>query len=502
MTAESAQLGPLIRLRWRMVRSRGARWGFGVLAAVVPGLGLAAVAVGLVAPDLRAFDVTLLAPTAYLSVALLAVVSPLVAGGGNELFPDDQLVAYPITARTQYVTSLALAPLNLAWTAQLVGLLGITAYISPRPELVALPLIVCLAYVALVTTAGQALAWLVVGWRQREAGRRWSWALGGALVVTAAVVVAAGAVPVVLDRAPTTYVVIGALDGGTGDWGWWSITTALLLLLTAAAWFGGRRACAWALRQPGGLTQSLNARPVVRRPARRGIRRALLAADRASVWRSAPLRRGLVVLGVLPGIVAVAAGLDWVSLTLLPGLVAAGAGLLFGVNVFCLDASGSLWLASQPHDQAAAIWSKAQVIVEVCLAAVLITLVAGTARMGSLPSGGELAALLVCSVVVTGRVLAICLDLSVRRPHRADLRGPRDAPAPPGVMAAYSARLALSTTLVGVLFSGLAELAAWQWSVALGVPFLLLSLRRVLRSARLWQDVEVRARIVSTVSSG
>ncbi len=54
-------------------------------------------------------------------MALLAAIAPLVAGGGNELFPPEQLVAYPITSRTEHLASLALAPLNLAWTAQLVA---------------------------------------------------------------------------------------------------------------------------------------------------------------------------------------------------------------------------------------------------------------------------------------------------------------------------------------------------------------------------------------------
>lgn len=502
MTGPGAQLWPLVALRWRMVRSPGAQWGFGLLAAAVPTLGLAAVATGLFAPDLRAFDVTLLAPTAYLSVALLAVVSPLVAGGGNELFPDDQLVGYPITARTHYVTSVVLAPLNLAWTGQLICLLGITAYISPRPGLVVLPLIICLAYVALVTTAGQALAWLVVGWRQRDAGRKLSWASAALLATAVVLVVASDRVTTVLDAAPTTYVVIGAVNSGSGEWTWWTVTTAGLMLLTAAAWVAGRHACAWALRQPGGAADALTVRVVARHPSRRDGRRALLVTDRASVWRSPPLRRGLLVLGLLPGLVAAAAGLEWTSLTLLPGLVASGAGLLFGVNVFCLEGTGALWLSSQPHSARSRYWSKTQVVAEVCLATILITLISGTLRVAERPTSGEVAAIVACSAVVTARVLAICLELSVRRPHRADLRGPRDTPAPPGVMAAYSVRLALSTTIIGILFSGLAEFASWQWSLALAVPFLLLSFRRLVRTEQLWLDATVRARVVGVVSAG
>jgi hypothetical protein len=69
-------------------------------------------------------------------------------------------------------------------------------------------------------------------------------------------------------------------------------------------------------------------------------------------------------------------------------------------------------------------------------------------------------------------------------------------------MAAYSARLAVSTTLVAVLFSTLAEVAAWWWPVLIAAPFCLLSLRRLLRSARYFDNVDARARVVATVVSG
>jgi hypothetical protein len=47
----------------------------------------------------------------------------------------------------------------------------------------------------------------------------------------------------------------------------------------------------------------------------------LLAIDRASVWRSPPLRRGLLVLAVLPVTAAVIASLPWSSIALLPPLL-------------------------------------------------------------------------------------------------------------------------------------------------------------------------------------
>lgn len=498
----NAQLRPLMALRWTMVRSRRARRGFLLLGLSLPVLCLGSIVTGLLAPEANRFDITLAAPTAFLSVAVLAVIAPLVAGGGNELFPQEQLATYPITTRTVYLASLVLTPLNLAWAAQLVGLLGLTAYISGTDRLLPLALVTTLTFIAFVTVAGQALAWLVVGLRQRSAGRR---ATGAVLLVVATslvVVLVTGRVGAVLDESPTVTVVT-AVAGPNLQLERMAVTIGLLLLLTWIADRLGRRSCGWALGRPGDAHAGrLQSQPVRRRRARPGQFSELLAIDRASVWRSPSLRRGLLVLGLLPGAVAAVAGLNWPSLVLLPGLVAAGAGLLFGVNAFCLDGSGAVWLTSLPGRPATAFWSKTRVVLETCTVATVLTVCAGGIRSGRLPTAAEVAAVASCAVVSLLRVLATCMDLSVTRPHRADLRGPRNTPAPPGVMAAYSARLAVSTTLVAVLFSVLADVAPWPWPVLVAVPFCLMSLRRLVRSAGQWQDASVRARVVTVVVSG
>jgi hypothetical protein len=155
-----------------------------------------------------------------------------------------------------------------------------------------------------------------------------------------------------------------------------------------------------------------------------------------------------------------------------------------------------------PGSAANAFWSKAQVVAEVSAAAIALTLAAGVARAGEAPTAVQASALAACAVVSLARVVALCMELSVRRPHRADLRGPRDTPAPPGVMAVYSIRLAVSTTLVAVLFSALAESASWAWPPAFAMPLLLLSARRALRAAREWRDESTRLRVLATVASG
>lgn len=498
----TGQLAPLVGLRWRMVRARRARWGFVLLAATLPVLCGAAVVVGLLLPRDRLLDVTILAPTAYLSVALLALIAPLFAGGGNELFPAEQLTAFPVRARTYWAASLVLAPLNLAWSVQLVMLLGLTAYLAgPVPSL-PLALFAALAFLALVTVAGQALGWGIVGVRQGTVGRRVIWVLGAGALAAAAIVTITGNVTDVLDRSPLLTVVQGGLAAGRGDQAEWSVTVGLLVLLAVSAERAGRRVVAWTLRRPADARGSVDTRTVRRRGPVRTARSELLAVDRASVRRSPSLRRGLLVLGVLPGAAAAAAGLEWPSLVLLPGLVCAGAGLLFGVNAFCLDGSGALWLASLPRQATLAFWCKTQVVAETCLAAVATTLAAGALRAGRAPTATEATAVVACATVVLLRVVATAMELSVTRPYRADLRGLRDTPAPPGVMAAYSARLAFSTTLVAVFFAALAEVASWPWPLACALPFGLLSARRLVRAARLWEEPAVRGRLVAVVAAG
>src|SRR6185436_13769136 len=94
---------------------------------------------------------------------------------------------------------------------------------------------------------------------------------------------------------------------------------------------------------------------------------AMLRTDRVAIWRSVPLRRGLAVLAVMPGLVAIAGNLHWNMLTILPGLVASGGALLFGVNAWCLDGRGALWRDSLPIDPRMVFASRVLVLVEVLI---------------------------------------------------------------------------------------------------------------------------------------
>ncbi len=499
------QLLELVRLRWRMVRSERVRFGLTLLAALIPGLLCAAVIAGQMVPRGRSFDVTVLAPTAFLGFAVLALVAPLAAGGGNELFPPDQLTPYPIRPSTEFAASLLVAPLNLAWMTQALLLFGVTSFVTGDRQGdmgLGLALVTTLAYVALVTVAGQGVAWLVIGARQSRVGRRSVWAVAGVVATAIVVIVRADLGYAVLDHSPATPVVTTVLAGASEQVGRWLSGSVQLVGLLLIAYLAGRRACAWALRRPGDGQRFRESRTHRRRPQAAGPVWALARVDRAGVWRSTPLRRGLLVLTLLPGLVAAGANLPWESLVVVPALVTAGAGLLFGVNVFCLDGGGAAWLASMPHPPRLAIAAKTLVLAETITASGLVAALAGSLRAQHPPTAADLAALLGCVVSCSAVVLATCVHVSLAHPRHALLRGGRDTPAPPAAMAVYSVRLATVTTLIGLLFGGVAHAGNWTVAVMLAVAMATLSGVSLARSVRTWEDPVKRAQVVAAVSSG
>ncbi len=501
MTGALRQLAALLQVRWQMARAPGVR--LGIAFSVVVLAWLLYVIIGSarsINPIVLATAIDV-APLAFLGFGALAVIAPLTAGGGNEVVPADQLVAFPIRARTQFLGGLLLAPLNLVWVIQLLTLAALTAYLAFGGRLV-LSVVTTVAYVLFITVVGQALAWWVVGLRQTRAGRRVVGATGVALFAVAVVVTRSGGAGELQETSPTRHVVFAVSAGALGNYVPWAVVTALLLAFTALGLLLGSRACRWALGRPGDAGSFRRAEVVRRRGPKSTPLRELVAIDRASVWRAPALRRGGLVLVLLPGLLAAGAAVPWSSLVVLPGLVAAGAGLLFGVNAFCLDASGAVWLASLPHDPRLALQAKALVLTEVVLSSAVIAAVAGSLRSPGVPTPAELTAIVASAGGCTAVVVAVALKASIRRPHRADLNGPRDAVAPPGSLAMASTRLALPTAAVGFLLGAAAQTGFWWLPLALSVPLLMVCGLSINRSVQRWNDPFTRARIVQVVAQG
>lgn len=208
---------------------------------------------------------------------------------------------------------------------------------------------------------------------------------------------------------------------------------------------------------------------------------------------------GLASLALLPGLLAVMGGVPWPSLALLPGLVASGAALLYGVNAWCLDGRGALWRESLPVAPRVAYWARAAVLAEVLLGSAAVTGIIGALRAGR-PTPAALASLVCAALVVCVQVVGASLRWSVARPFHTDLRAARATPAPPAVMVGYSARLALVTTVTGLLFSTAARTPEWRAPVLLAVVMLAWSVGRLLLDARRWDDPAERARVITAVA--
>jgi hypothetical protein len=444
-------------------------------------------------------EVLALLPTALLGVVVVAAVSAAASGGGRELVPRDQAVVFPVSPTTDHLGALLMAPLNIAWLLQAWTVLGATAYLTGPAPWLPLSQLLVLTWLAAATALAQVVGWAVEWVRRGAHGVLRTRLLLVAAGLTAAYLVAADRLIPLLQHSPTGQVAIGVLRGAAGPDGYVLAVLGSELLLALVAVVAGAVLAGRVARRPAHDELRLETASYPSRPHPSSDLVALLRTDRVGLWRSVSLRRGLAVLAVLPGLVAVAGGMQWDMLAILPGLVASGGALLFGVNSWCLDGRGALWRDSLPVDPRLVFLSRMLVLTEVLLAASAATVVLASLRAG-LPTAAELSAVAASAVVVVVQVVSASLRWSLRRPFPVDLRSSRATPAPPLVMVGYSARLALSTTFVGLFFSLLGR-GSWEWPVLLAVPLLLFSAWRLSITARRWSDPGMRARVVVTVAS-
>jgi hypothetical protein len=497
-------ISPLVRFRLSGLSRRGRR-AAGIATALFAGITLAAIFVPGYWPGAASAEKTsnlqLLLPTAYVAFTMTTALAIIGGGGGRELLPRDQAIAFPVSPVTDHLGALLLAPLNIAWLIQSWCLLGITAFASGPTRL---PLVAAtsLLWIAMSTTFGQLLAWGVEYVRRGPHGIGLVRTMWISLGLIAFALVATGNLGRLFDRLPSAWIVVVVqAPSGTGAWGTWVIGVLAIVgvgLLAAAlggamATIVGQRAPREEARAEGQMFSPL--------PMPRSDLAALVRTDRASVWRSVPLRRGFFVLAVLPGLVAAGGRLGWDMMPILPGLVAAGGALLFGINAWCLDGVGALWRDSLPVDPELALVARMRVLIEILAVATLLTLLVGGLRSGGLPNATELAALVATVVVVTLQVVARSMQWSVRRPYAMDLRSARGTPAPPFAMLAYSSWLAFSSTMTGMVFAMTSRTGDPTWPVILALPFVIAAVRRLVITSREWSQPEIRARVVATVSA-
>jgi hypothetical protein len=376
-------------------------------------------------------------------------------------------------------------------------LLGSVAYSVP-PGKLAQAQVTMVLWIFLCTALGQVVAWSMEAVRRGPGGIVISRGLLVAAGLTAGVVQLTGNTAQVLDRVPTVRVFVGGLSNPL-SWRLWETIVVLVAGIVAAAVAGAVPAHLAARRMPRDEAR-METDQHAPRPMPGSVLGILVRTDRASVWRSVPMRRGVLVLAVGPGLVALFGDLRWSQMTILPGLVASGGALLFGVNAWCLDGRGALWRENLPAAPTSLFDARAWILAEFLGVASLITILVGALRAG-LPNAPELAALVATLVVVTLQVVGAALRWSLKNPYPVDLRSARATPAPPAAMVGYSARLATCTTFTGLVFSGCAHVPDWRLSMLVAMPCFFWSATRLLRTRRRWQDPVTRALVVSTVAA-
>jgi hypothetical protein len=450
---------------------------------------------GAAGPD-KAFQILIAIPSAMAGLLALTVASAIASGGGRELISRDQASPYPISPTTDHLGALVLAPLNIAWLVQSWTLLGAVAYATPG-HLLPRAQIVIVLWILFSTAVGQVLAWTMEAIRRGPFGIAITRGLLALLGVTAGVIQVTGHTSKLLDRVPTLWVFVGALDG----WTWrWVETVGLLAVGFVVAVVAGAFPAHWAARRMPRDETRMETNQCQPRPLPRSVLGVLIRTDRASVWRSVPMRRGILVLALGPGVVALFGDLQWEQRVILPGLVASGGALLFGVNAWCLDGRGALWRENLPAPPTTLFDARAWVLTEFLGVAALITVLVGALRAG-VPDSEQLAALVATLVVVTLQVVGASLRWSLKHPYPVDLRSARATPAPPVAMVGYSARLATCTTVTGMVFMGCAHVPNWRLSLIIAIPCVLWSATRLLRTRRRWQDPVIRAQVVSAVAA-
>jgi hypothetical protein len=483
-------------------RRRTAGWAAGSFVLVTAAIGTVPAYVegaGVIDATGRAAQFLIILPTVLAGMLVLAVVSSVASGGGRELLSNEHGVAYPVSPTTDHLGALLLAPLNIAWLLQAWTLLGVTAY-AIGPENLWGAQVIALLWVLTASALAQVVAWTVEAIRRGPRGLLIVRSTGLVVGAIAVWLQLAGLLSAALDQVPTVYVMRGMIAAREGQVLRYVVTVAVLLVvIVAAIALGALPAHLAARHSPRDATRVESGARAARRAPRSDLA-ALVRLDRGSVWRAVPMRRGMMVLAVGPGLVALAGDLEWNTMTILPGLVASGAALLFGVNAWCLDGRGMLWRESLPARPTTVFAARMMVLGEWLLVSSGITLVLASLRAG-LPAAHELTALLCTWLVVTVQVVGASMRWSAKSPFSVDMRSARATPAPPVMMVGYSARLAVSTTLTGLVFGSLARLPYWNLSIAFAIPFLVWSLARLGFVYRTWRDPVDRARIVMTVSA-
>ena len=237
----------------------------------------------------------------------LAIASAMASGGGRELVPREQAAIHPISHRVEHLGALVLSPLNFAWLLQAWLLLGVTSRITGTDGWLA-GQVVAATWILCATALAQVLGWLVETVRRTTHGIVVVRGLAVLLATVGVGLQATHRLLPLLESSPTRLLADSVIrrDGA-------GMVVLVMVVLGAMAVFAGAVPAGIALRRTAREELKVESGSHPARPLPAGDLAVLRRIDRGSVWRSVPMRRGLVVLALGPGLVALGGGMDWVQ---------------------------------------------------------------------------------------------------------------------------------------------------------------------------------------------
>lgn len=501
----------LVRLRWRMVRSRLARalivvggfflllafcsiinFGFVVNAAAQLGDGSSANTFAMSWIE-SLLDGGLGLGALFVGGAILvSFFAPVTGAATTSFVAEDDLLGVRFPRSHRFFDALFVNMFSGVGLMQLFALTSVSSVILFSGQRVWGFLVTWALWfvlVAVMTLVGFALEWVN---RRFGVRQRWLGAIVFALFVALVVFVDSlhGGRLFGLANWYSSVLTLSA-DG----FSWASVAAVAALLLTFIVVVGlGLKMSLLALALPSRVKNGVRERRSGM-VARSVGTISLLLLTRA-LWRTRECRRPVLILVGLGVPAVMFTNFSQSFLVALPLTVPLGVSLAWGVNIFGVLGSGMKWLSSQPKIMqrlpTSAVFLQLAVTIGVIMGLWGISFSLGRASLGQ----GWV--LLCATVVVSLLTSAISIVLSVVWPRRAPLSGIGDSLVPPVVALAYLGLLLTVGCLPGI---ALTQVNDWVVRYSIVGVSTVISVCVFVWVRQRWSDPVVRARAVDAVSS-
>jgi len=508
-----AATGLLLRLRWRMVRSRRAK-SFIVLAGVIVFFGLLSCInlgyfVQIAAQSGRSETGELYAQAwitnlssgtmgglgalAVGGAVVVALFAPFTGSATTALVPTEDLAGVRPPRAHRYFDAMIINGISGIGVLQFLALTAVASLITLDGQRVWGMLFAWTVWAFLVmvtSTIGFLLEWV-----QRAYGR-WQRRVFG--VVGVAVLL--GAVLLDPNRGQTLF---GLADKYTTvlrlsviSFTWWSVVALLVMLVCMVGvvglgvWVTGR-ALSLAPRRGVGVGD---------RTSRR-LGSSSVTAVRGllwrTLWRTRECRRPIIAILVV-GIPVVSFTQMGESLEIaLPMTIPLAVSLSWGVNVFGVLGRGMNWLGSQP--KALSEIPRAAILFQAILSFLLLILLWTVSWLAGQADFASLRVFTISALTVAGLTTGLSALLSVLHPMRAPLTtGGGDALVPPLTALGYLGLLVGFGCVPGILLANLEDPVAQTVGVIIA---LVVSWIFIVAATVLWRNPRRRARVIAVVSS-